>query len=213
MSSSHDTPAFPKNSYFFLQLVTCTSEKNALSAFNVTGAIGGILGNSTTITGTQGQGSNQKMNGTTGSPTTSANHGSNSDDPDCSDDASCSTALSLSSSATVSAFITTQTITLPTTAAAPIVTVTVTVDPTTFAPVTRTLSPNDALSVLSSLMAHGVTIVESPSSTPVITQAPFASQSAPTTIPLTATADPTLAPVTSQSGSPTPGSGSDGYGY
>ncbi|KAG6856007.1 hypothetical protein H0H87_008484 [Tephrocybe sp. NHM501043] len=153
-------------------IVTCTTQKSAVSAIEATGAKGGIFGNS---------------------PTTNSRTSSSSGSSDAEDDAESDSAT-VASSCTPSPKATTSpkpTPTLPASRDLPTVTATITRtqmiskatvapsitthsrtvtltmtvgdQPTTLAAVTRTLSPEKASKLLSRLMAHGATIIDSPS--------------------------------------------------
>ncbi|KAF9457158.1 hypothetical protein BDZ94DRAFT_1203254 [Collybia nuda] len=215
-------------------LVTCTSEKSALSAIEASGASGGLFGTATrNSSSTTDDSSSQNAASTTISaiatsssaadePTQTASpdndDGDNGDecDMECEDeddpDSETATPVTATSSpasestptsASTSGKSAESTATPSDDGTGPVtVTVTLTAQPTTFAPQTRTLSPEDASSVLSSLMANGATIIISPSASgssdvkePLITTVPTAqssgttlSQPAPTTVPLTAAA-------------------------
>ncbi|KAG5638007.1 hypothetical protein H0H81_002275 [Sphagnurus paluster] len=75
------------------------------------------------------------------------------------------------------------------------VTITLSDTPVTFDPVTRTLSPEQALRVILGLMKHGATIIETPSVTPSITMA--ISHSNSNTAPTTYTAGPSVSTTSS----------------
>ncbi|KAF8067732.1 hypothetical protein FPV67DRAFT_1153321 [Lyophyllum atratum] len=204
-------------------LVTCTSEKNALSAIQATGATGGIFGNSTAAPANEEEKASEDGGAQDSTPVPSGNSAadacddgttdeeeSDDNDDECSEtDAGGedSTAIPTSSTSTRSsppssvptvftATMSTSSVSSIPTADPGTVTVTITLgdQPTTLAPVTRTLSPEEASSVLSSLMANGATVIESPpSSTAVITSA----SAAPTitTIPVSSPAPASSGPA------------------
>ncbi|KAG6854435.1 hypothetical protein C0991_006979 [Blastosporella zonata] len=144
-------------------------DKGAISAIEATGAAGGVFGNSTT--------SYKADDGTN----------DNNDDTDCdisdSDDVSgdsttttspqptsslpASTALpTVTQTITKTMSIKSTTIPSPTSPGTVTVTLTVGDQPTTLAAVTRTISPDTASKLLSSLMVNGATIISSPTTTP-----------------------------------------------
>ncbi|KAG6902052.1 hypothetical protein C0995_005109 [Termitomyces sp. Mi166 len=150
-------------------LVTCTTEKNALSAIEATGATGGIFGNSTATDDT-----------TSSANITAASTAHNSDptdepnkdtDPDCADVPTpsstrmSSTKLPVSTSIGAGTKDHSQTTIAPSATSRGAVTLTLTVgdEPTTLAPVTRTLSPKQASNLLAHLLENGATIIDGPS--------------------------------------------------
>ncbi|KIM42152.1 hypothetical protein M413DRAFT_444619 [Hebeloma cylindrosporum] len=139
--------------------LTCTSEKNALSVINASGAKGGIAG-------------------ADASGSTNGTDSSSSSDP-----SSSSTAVE-PSGATPSPS--------PESSATPTVTVTVTVTPnaTTLPATIRTLSPQEASSALSSILAQGTSIPSSASATSIDSASPTATTSLPPSTIILLTAAP-----------------------
>ncbi|KAG6917599.1 hypothetical protein DXG01_001828 [Tephrocybe rancida] len=176
-------------------LVTCTLEKSAVSAIQATGATGGIFGNSTT-TNTTSSPTNTPATEDACDSEGDDDNVDESGDSDCTDGADITSAfsslptpspsLTASSKPIASSPASTNlpTITLtktvtkakstsatPTPTSPGTVTLTLTVgdQPTALAPVTRTLSPQKASSLLSRLMANGATVISSSSSVPSMT--------------------------------------------
>ncbi|KAG5643705.1 hypothetical protein DXG03_009754 [Asterophora parasitica] len=191
--------------------VMCTSEKNALLAIEATGAIGGIFGNSTAPAG--------------GSPENSKEHEDTKascyeQDAECPTESNNDTPVSTPSHSptpkptAVSTVIVTKTVTQlssPVTSSQVEVTHTVTVHPpvtttitlsdkpVTLSPTTRTISPEEASSMLSKFFEGSATILEvsTASVTPSSVEATFTTLSSPGSPPntISLTVAPTSPPA------------------
>ncbi|KAF5383093.1 hypothetical protein D9615_005072 [Tricholomella constricta] len=186
--------------------VMCTSERNALSAIEATGATGGIFGNSTATAGDECTDESDDENDEDSSIDSSCDDGevNNGKDTECpadtGDECDDNTPISTSSSSSASTTPSPPSSSKPEPTANFPKTVTTTItlgdQPTTLPPVTRTISPEEASSILSSLMANGATIIEAPvTSTAILTS----SEATTTTIPASVSA-----PVTASTSNESP---------